>query len=286
MRRSAFGRLHPAASYAAGGSILLLAFLTKDPVSALILGLGALLFGGECFGAGYALKRLLLFSGLILAGGVTNPLISHRGMTVLFYIGNNAVTAEAALYGAVSGAMLADVILWCEALYRSLPGDGALYFPGKILPRTTLTFTMAIRFVPRLMTRMREARAAQRAFHPDNSLKNAFSAFQTGVALTLEECCEIAHGMEKRGWGTGKRTSYSLYRFRLRDGLTALSALALCACVLAGYFFGAYRFTCYPVVLWQSASRAWYIFPALLALLPAVTERKEKLLWRSWKSKA
>ena len=285
MTRSAFGHLHPAVSYGVGGSVLLLAFLTKDPVSALLLGLGALLFDGECFGAGFVCKRLALFLGLSLIGAVTNPLISHRGVTVLFYIGNGAVTAEAALYGAVSCAMLADVILWCEALYRALPGDAALYFPGKILPRTTLVFSMAIRFVPRLLIRFKEARAAQRAFHPDDTLRHAFSAFQTGVALTLEECCEIAAGMEERGWGTGRRTSYSLYRFRGRDAAFTALTLALTACTLTGYFLGAYRFTYYPGILRQGGAGAWYAFPALLAFLPAITERKEKVLWRFLQSK-
>ena len=282
MRRSALSRLHPASSYALGGSILLLAFLTKDPFSALLLAAGAIAFDGEVNGAPFAAKRLAFFAALTALGAVTNPLISHRGVTVLFYLGASPVTGEAAVYGAVSGAMLANVILWCEALFRVLPPDAALVFPGKVLPRTTLVFTMAIRFVPRLMTRMRQARAAQAAFHPENTLKNAFLALQTGVALTLEECCEIAAGMEERGYGAAKPSRYALYRFRGRDGAAVFLTLLLTSLSLAAYCLGAYRFTCYPVLA-RSGHWAWYALPAFLAFLPAAAERKEKLQWRSSK---
>lgn len=286
MRRSAFGRLHPAVAYAVGGGILGFAFLTRDPIAACLLALGALLFDGACRGASFALKRLALFFGAALLFGVTNPLISHRGVTVLFYLGNGAVTAESVVYGAVSGAMLADVILWCEALYRALPEDAALHYPALLLPKTTLVFSMAIRFVPRLVTRMREARAAQRAFHPDHSVKCALAALQTGVALTLEECCEIARGMEERGYGTGKVSSYSLYRFRGRDGLLVALTLLSFACVLTGYCLGAFHFSCYPGIRFETKGWEWYLFPLIPILLPALTEGKEKVLWRLSKSKA
>ena len=283
-RRSAFGRLHPAAAYAVGGGILCFAFLTRDPMAALLLAAGALAFGGELFGAGFSGKRAVLFLTVTLLFGLTNPLISHRGISVLFYLGNSAVTLEAAVYGAISGAMLADVILWCEVLYRAMPGDAALYYPAKILPRTTLVFTMALRFVPRLIIRLREARAAQRAFHPENTVRHALSALQTGVALTLEECCEIAAGMEERGYG-GKRCSYALYRFRGRDACLSAIALGLAACTLTGFFLGAFSFDCYPVIRRGASGWTWYVFPAFLAFLPAIIERKEKALWRLSKSK-
>ena len=281
MTRSAFSRLHPAVSVSLCGVILCLAFLTRDPVMAVILGAGALLFAGECRGFAFAAKRLLLFLLITLAGAVTNPFISHRGVTILFYLGTSAVTAESALYGAVSGAMLADVILWCETFYHAVPLESTLYYLGKALPRTALVLSMALRFVPRLALRLREARAAQRAFHPEDNVKNALGALRTGVALTLEECCEIAAGMEERGYGTGKRTSYALYRFGVRDGCAALIVLLLGAGCAAGALTGAFRFECYPVVSFPDAGRVWYVFPFLISFAPAFTERKEKVLWRS-----
>ncbi|MBP5289537.1 MAG: hypothetical protein J6Z79_06680 [Clostridia bacterium] len=285
MSRSAFGRLHPAVSLTVGASIVCLAFLTRDPLCALLLAAGVLAFNGELFGASFALKRLLLFLTLALAGGVTNPLISHRGVTILFYLGDGAITAESALYGAVSGALLADVILWCEALYRALPSGAALWLTGRLLPRTTLVFTMAIRFVPRLATRLREARAAQRPFHTQERLRHAVVALQTGVALTLEESCEIAAGMEERGYGKGKITSYSLYRFRGRDGWMTGAVLILDALALTGFLTGALHFSYYPGLLPGTGSPAWYVFPLALAFLPAIAERKEKMLWRFSRSK-
>ncbi|MBQ3866425.1 MAG: hypothetical protein II776_05935 [Clostridia bacterium] len=283
MRRSAFYRVHPAVGMTLAVCVLIPAFLTKDPLTGGILTAGALLFDLELQGALFAGKRLLLALGAALAMGLTNPLISHKGVTVLFYLGRNPVTLESAVYGFASGLMLAAVLLWCDAFRLALPPDAPFRLAGRFLPRTALVLSMAARFVPRLTTRFREARLAQRAFHPENTLKGAFSALQTGVALTLEECCEIASNMEERGYGAGRRSYYLPTRFTAGDGAACLIYLALAVAVSVAAARGAFGFETYPGLVF-TGDRIWTALPLILALIPALTERREKLAWRSWKS--
>ena len=284
MRRSAFYRVHPAVGMTLAVCVLIPAFLTRDPLTGAVLVLGALLFDWELKGARVAGRRLLLALGAALAMGVTNPLISHKGVTVLFYLGRNPITLESAVYGFSGGLMLGAVLLWCDAFRMALPPDAPFRLVGRFLPRTALVLSMAVRFVPRLMKRFREARLAQRAFHPENTLKGAFSALQTGVALTLEECCEIASNMEERGYGDGRRSFYTPARFTAGDGAACLLFLALAGAVSFAAARGAFGFETYPVIAF-TGSRLWAAPPLILALIPALTERREKLAWRSSKSK-
>lgn len=287
MQRSALSRLHPVCSFTLLGSLFCLSFLTEDPLLGLLLGAGALLYFAVTCGFGFAARRLGLLLLLTAAIALTNPLFSHRGATVLFYLGQNPVTLEAVFFGVQSGLFLGDMLLWCGVFYRSVPLEAQLFVLGKALPRCTLVVTLAVRFVPLLIRRVRDVRLAQEAFHPKTDLRHSLSVLQTALALTLEECCEIAASMEGRGYGAGKRSSYSLYRFTVGDGAAALAVLTLFALTLAGVASDSLGFTCYPVLRVHARGLGWlwYLAPALLSLIPALLEEKEKLAWHTWKSK-
>lgn len=92
-------RLHPVPCFIYFAGILVLSMTIFQPVflaSAVLLlfAVHASLDGGR------SLKRYLgMFLFIILFMVVLNPLISHRGATILFYLFDNPVTMESIVYG-------------------------------------------------------------------------------------------------------------------------------------------------------------------------------------------
>ena len=81
---------------------------------------------------------------------VINPLFSHEGATMLFYLKDgNPVTLESILYGVGSGIMLACVVSWFSVFHAVMTSDKFMYLFGKVIPAFSLLLSMCLRFVPR-----------------------------------------------------------------------------------------------------------------------------------------
>ena len=77
-------------------------------VCALLGGIANCLFGpGRKRRAPHA-----LFASVFVITLLINPVISHNGVTVLFFVNDNPVTAEALVYGSAVGAMIVSVMYW------------------------------------------------------------------------------------------------------------------------------------------------------------------------------
>lgn len=59
---------------------------------------------------------------------IINPLSNHRGVTVLFYLNDNAITLEAILYGLASAAMLVSVVMWFSCFNKIMTSDKIILF--------------------------------------------------------------------------------------------------------------------------------------------------------------
>ena len=66
---------------------------------------------------------------------VINPMFSHEGETILFYLDNgNPITLESILYGIGSGTMLACVVSWFSAFHEVMTSDKFMYLFGRVIP--------------------------------------------------------------------------------------------------------------------------------------------------------
>ena len=109
---NAMTRRHPAVLFVYYIMTLVLLIVAGHP---LLYGLLLLLMGIDVSLNRGFMKMLKSFVGSLTVVAlcvVVNPLLNHRGMTVLFYLNENAVTKEAVLYGCYMAVVLLGTIFF------------------------------------------------------------------------------------------------------------------------------------------------------------------------------
>ncbi len=234
------------------------------------------------------LYTLLLFAGMALV----NPLVSHNGVTVLFVMNHNPVTLEALIYGVAAGGMIVTVMTWFRSFTAVMTSDRLLYIFGSLSPKLALMLSMALRYVPLFGSQARRIRQSQTAlglYKEDNlpdRLRGGLRVFSVMVTWTLENGIITADSMTARGYGTGRRTRFSLFCWTRGD--VALLLVSLLLTVLTLWGMAARTFTYYPAVTATPATlRVVCGFAAygLLTSVPAILTGKEELKWRFLRSK-
>ena len=106
MNRSAFYRYHPLPLFLYFVFVLLLTMFSFDPILLTVSLLGAVSFFIFVNRSRLKVKNFILYSIVFLTATLSNPLFSHNGITVLFFMGDNAVTLESSYYGMNIGLMI------------------------------------------------------------------------------------------------------------------------------------------------------------------------------------
>lgn len=259
-----------------------LAMFSMDPLLlclALLGGLFTCLLAGIRSGYGWMLL-LFLFMALM------NPLTYHNGQTVLFVLNGSPITMEAALYGLAAACMVAAVLLWLRAFSRVMTSDKLMYLLGGLSPRLALLLSLALRYVPLFGQQVRKIKQSQQAlglYKEDNvidSFRGGLRIFSVMVTWTLENGIITADSMTARGYGLGRRTHFSLFRFTRQDGVLLTAALLFSTLTLwglAGRGVSYYPAFVFPSFTWRAA--AGYGAYGLLTLLLAIDAGKETLQW-------
>lgn len=291
---SGFERFHPAVLFCYYVCVLLFAMFSVHPLILLTVLAGGIFFFGMLMPFPMLAKDLVYYFFLFLLITLVNPLFSHNGVTILFFMNDNPVTLEAFCVGAAVAAMIIGVMFWCKAYQRILTTDKILYLFGKASPKLALVLSMAMRYMPLLKSQMRSIHQTQKTMgmytqeSMTDRLLGEIRSFDCLLTWSLEHAVDTADAMKARGYGLKGRTSFSLFRFRKEDGilLAGIGVLALGIC--ASFLAGQYDFSYYPVIR-QIQTKAWdlicYGLVAAFMLLPGVVEVKEKLRWSYWKSK-
>ena len=234
------------------------------------------------------LYTLLLFCGMALI----NPLVSHNGVTVLFVLNHNPVTLEALLYGMAAGGMIVTVMYWFRAFTAVMTSDKLLYIFGGLSPKLALMLSMALRYVPLFAKQVRTVSQSQKAlglYKEDNiidRMRGGMRVFSVMVTWTLENGIITADSMTARGYGIGKRSRFTIFRWTRQDVLLLLFTLLLAACTLWG--IAGRNFAYYPAVTaapMTGRALCGFIAYGLLTLLPAIITGKEALQWRILRSR-
>lgn len=290
----AFDSLHPFSLFAYFTAQLLISMFVANP---LIQGIS--LLGGIALYAVLTMKKgrfrenawfLLLF----LLVTLTNPLFSHNGETVLFFLNRYPVTLEALLYGAAMGVMLLSVVFWCRCFGLIVTQDKFIYLFGRILPRLSLVLCMSLRFIPLFTRRLRLVRNTQKAlglYAGDtlaDRLRHTVRLFSALLGQSAENAMETAMSMRARGYGLPGRSQFSLFRFTLADSVFLLTTGMLTALIMLGVGAGEVAFAFYPRLsglLFSRPAAATYAATAVLAFLPVCLVVREEVIWRHCISK-
>ncbi len=236
---------------------LLPAMLTRNPWYLLII-LFAVFVPYNTIGRAAATAQswtIFLKIGIFLAalGGLMNPLVVHYGQTVLFTLpqwtwrsGTNAVllevggkiTLEALSYGLVSGLNLAVIFLIFATFNMLVDHYQLLRAIPKFLYQTGMIVSIAVTFVPQMMSSLKDIREAQMIRgHRFRGVRDVLPLFIPLLTTGLERAIQLAESMEARGFGS--RLSDQSARRALVRQIAVVGALFF---ILVGAFaFGYFR---------------------------------------------
>lgn len=285
MKRDAFSCLHPAVNFiffigALGFGVLIQrpSFLAAGMICALSYYL--LLHGMQ------GMKRIGTMLPVFLAVILLNPFVNRNGQTVLLSVFGIPYTLEALIYGAVLSGMFLTMILWFSCYSTVITGDKFTTLFGNLIPSLSLLLVMIFRLVPDLIRKGKQITGARQSVGKEMSdKKEAMTVLGCLTTWALEGGIVTADSMRSRGYGTAKRTSFSVYRMAMRDWILLVAITLLAAIVIAVIAFGKTAATFTP---------EWYIAPthfvSLCAycaylLIPTVLHIEEAIVWHISRSR-
>jgi len=296
-KRDAFSGCHPIVGFYYFAAAIVFSMVFLHPVLMPLSLIAAVRY--SVYLKGGRAVRFIVFgmAPLLVAAAAFNPLFSHAGMTVLFYMPDgNPFTLESVIYGIAAGCMLVTVIIWFSCYNVVMTSDKFIYLFGKAIPALSLVFSMALRFVPRFKAQARVISNAQRCIGRDVSNGNVIMRAKNGITIisilitwALENAIESADSMRSRGYGLKGRTAFSLFRFEKRDGIVLGVLVACTVLVVCASIAGVTKFTFYPVVSiapFSPAALLVYVAYAGFLALPMIMNSFEDRKWKSIESRA
>ncbi|MBR5732415.1 MAG: energy-coupling factor transporter transmembrane protein EcfT [Lachnospiraceae bacterium] len=231
---------------------------------------------------------------IFIVTSAANPVFSHNGVTVLFVMNDNPVTLEAVLYGVAMGTLICAILMLMRIFTKIMTGDKMLYIMGSASPKLALIVSMTFRFIPLFHKQAVKTERTQRALgryteeNAIDTIRMKLKIFSMMTTWGLENGIVTADSMSARGYGTGRRTSFSVYRFRKTDAFL-LAVLAVFAGTIAFLIAtDAVKFSYYPKMSWIAhtpAAIVCYVLYGLMCLLPVINELEEKIKWRYLESR-
>lgn len=244
--------------------------------------------------AGAALYYLMLTGrrGLKLIGGafgmflliaLLNPLINKSGKHILFHFFGRPYTLEALCYGMALGAIMAVMLLWFGCYSQVLTSDKFTALFGWLIPALSLLLVMVLRLIPAFTRKAKQILTARRAIGrgaPGGSLtdkaKDGATVLSALTDWALEGSIITADSMRSRGYGTGRRTNFQLYRMTVQDWTLLGLILGLEIAVLAA---GGTQASFTPRLKITPLGWGFPIY-CIFLLLPAALHIKEAIAWR------
>ncbi|TVY07608.1 energy-coupling factor transporter transmembrane component T [Paenibacillus cremeus] len=287
---SGFASLHPLPCFLYYAGVMLLCMLLFHPIY-LLTALIALDILCVLHHQGQRLLKLLPFY-LVMGGSaiVLNPLFSHRGRHILFYFWDQPITLEAVLYGLTATLSMLAVLITFQSFNYIITPDKFMYLFARALPKTSLLALMTIRFVPLFKRRLRQIELVQglrgvsvRQGSLRKRMRDGMTLLRVLLVWSLEDALQTADSMKARGYGTGKRSAYIVYRMDRRDirVLLWLSLTGVICAVLWLQGFGTMKIypRLEPLTLTLGEAAQYVSFCAFL-LTPVGLEWKERLAWK------
>ena len=242
-------------------------------------------------------KYFLGMFGVFLMISLINPLFNRYGDTVLFtFLGGRPYTKEALFYGMALGAMFVTILTWFATYQEVMTSDKFLYCFGRLAPGVSLIFTMVLRLVPVYRKKTNQIAAARSCVGKSMEQGTAYEMTEHGMlivsALTswaLEGGVVMADSMKSRGFGCGKRTTFSIYRWGRREwlllGIMSLLFLGIAGCS----FLGGMKVSYVPAMKISGMENRWTL-PGLVCYvlflsIPSVLHIAEEITWHILKSK-
>ena len=241
----------------------------------------------------YLLRMVFVFAAISLI----NPIFSTYGETVLFScFRGRPYTFEALCYGISIGAMFATIMTWFASYNEVMTSDKFLYCFGKLAPAVSLILTMVFRLVPSFQKKTEQIAGARRCIGMSvengtkkEKIEHGMTIVSALTSWALEGGVVMADSMRSRGFGSGKRTSFSIYRFKQSDRtLLFIMSIAIVLTIICAWK-GGMDVEFFPTISMKTLNNCWTIVGLVsyftFLSIPTVLHILEEIKWYILKSK-
>lgn len=239
-------------------------------------------------------KGLKFLGGMVLlwaAMAALNAVLVQEGDTVLFtYWGGRVFTREALLYGICAGSIFLSVMLWFSCYNVVMTSDKFICLFGRLIPSLSLLLSMILRLIPNFENKAKTIMGARRCIgmSPDNGekrerLRHSADILSVLTSWALEGAVVTADSMKSRGYGSGERSNFNIFRRSSRDTVAAGVLLGGLALLLVGVSHGAARAEFYPRITlgeWNGYTLLGALGYAVFLLTPSAIHIGEDVTWR------
>ena len=280
-KNSVFQKQHPLTNLVYLLGMLLVPALTMHPM---LIGLSFIIaLSYSIWLKGVSVVKVTLFCGLpiLFFSVIVLPLFHHNGVTSLFYMNGQAITLEAVWYGICMTGTLVSVLLFFQIWNVMIDSEKLLYLFQFLFPAVGLLLSMVFRMLPMLRRRYKEIMDAQKGLgriEGQMSLLNRVmmmeKSFSTLISWSLEHSMETAISMEARGYGSGKRSSFQLFRLKKGDWKWILFFLIGFTGIGVGIGKGIFSYSYYPAIEGTDIRQyiLWYSVYFILGMAPMVVD--------------
>ncbi len=286
----AFSRCHPAVGFFFFVGAIGLGAMILHPAYILVSGLFAVSYYCLLKGA-KGIRMVFISIPVFLVLTFANPLVNHDGERILTYVFGKPYTLEALIYGMVIAGMLIVMLLWAGCYNAVMTSDKFMTLFGGTIPTISMLLLMVLRLVPNMIRKIGQLAGARKCIGrgaAENATKreqatdslNVLSALMTWA---LEGGVITADSMKARGYGTGKRTGFQLYRLTAVDrillAVMALSVSVMIVLIAKGGTAASYT----PImeITPVSGRNVWgFAAYCVFLSLPTVLYIKEAIQWR------
>ena len=265
-----FGRLHPFALLLYYVAAVVLMVSISQPFLNLVIWIMALLHYFLLAGRKKGFRMLWYSLGTAVLCLVINPLLNHRGVTLLFMLGEWRITWEAVVYGIHMAMLLLASLLLFSCFSHHMTAEKIMTLMGKRLPSFALLFSMILRFVPKAGNDFRKMAVLH---------GNSPSMWQALLGITLEDAVQRSLSMKSRFYGKGVRSSYYYRKMDWYEILLCLLCVALSAGIPACQYMYRRSVRFFPGIHIDKLPLWSWILLFVFYGLPLIWQGKEELSW-------
>lgn len=283
MGRDAFSACHPAVNFLFFVGAIGFGVVIQHPAYLVAGAIGAAIYYLLLTGR----KGLKLIGGtlaLFALISLMNPFINKSGKHILFHYFGRPYTWEALCYGMALGAIFVIMMLWFGCYSAVLTSDKFTALFGSLIPSLSLLLVMVLRMIPAFTRKAKQIIGARRTIGKGASqtgklTEKARDGTTILSALTdwaLEGSIITADSMRARGYGSGKRTNFQIYRMTLQDWVLAVLIAAMEIAVLSA---GGTEASFTPRIKLDSLTWGFPIY-CIFLLIPTLLHIKEAIAWQ------
>lgn len=281
-----FSYFHPIVLIIYFAGIIGVSMFSMNPVMSLTAIAGGLIFKLMYIKPSQVIRDIIFYLIFAAVVCVTNPIFSHNGKTVLFFVGDMPVTMESVIYGGCGALMIISALCWFGCFGYVMTSDKIVYLFSGAAPTLGLVLSSALKFIPTMIRKYREIYNVQKRLSSEKQKKFliAMRSFSALITWSIEHTADTAASMNSRGYGLKGRSSFSLYRFKISDFVFMIICLFMYSFVFFMIKLGETKFIFYPEIVYPKRSIGYVAFSfvwILMVMLPAFIEIRGEFKWKS-----